>query len=82
MKEANMTEQARQRMLVKAVHDATIEIATRQSFEPCPPPKSGLQMFAISELDIFELVRLRIPNVTLDEVENAITESLPYLGDV
>ena len=43
------------------------------------PPKPK-EMIAISALAIFELVRLTVPDVTPDEVENTITHSLPYMG--
>jgi len=49
------------------------------TFELYPPPKPK-EMIAISALAIFELVRLTVPDVTPDEVENTITHSLPYMG--
>lgn len=48
------------------------------TFELYPPPKP--EMLAISALAIFELVRVTIPNVTPDEVQDAIMQTLPYMG--
>src|SRR5262249_36500075 len=63
---------------------ARVKISTKVpngwTFELYPPPKPKLEMLAISRLVIFELVRLTIPNVTLDEVQDAIVQSLPYMG--
>jgi hypothetical protein len=50
------------------------------TFELYPPPKPKPEMLAISALAIFELVRLTIPNVTPDEVQDTIMQSLPYMG--
>jgi len=37
-------------------------------------------MLAIRALAIFERVRLTIPNVTLEEIQDTIMQSLPYKG--
>ena len=37
-------------------------------------------MLAISALDIFELVQQKIPDVTPDEINYTIMQSLPYMG--
>ena len=50
------------------------------TFELYPPPKPKPEMLAISALAIFELVRLTIPNVTPNEVQDAIVQSFPYMG--
>jgi hypothetical protein len=50
------------------------------TFELYPPPKPKPEMLAISAFAIFELVRLTIPNVTPDEVQDAVMQSLPYMG--
>jgi hypothetical protein len=50
------------------------------TFELYPPPKPKPEMLAISALAIFELVRLTIPNVTPDEVQDTIMQTLPYRG--
>ena len=50
------------------------------TFELYPPPNPKPEMLAISALAILERVRLTIPNVTLEEVQDAITQSLPYMG--
>jgi hypothetical protein len=62
---------------VVAVSD---EVPDGWTFELYPPPKPHSQMFAISSPAIFELVRLAIPDVTLDEVANTIMHSLPHVG--
>ena len=75
-------------MLIKAVHDAAIELAVRRptpeddgrTFELYPPPKPNEKMVAVSSLAIFERVLLTIPNVTLEEVQDTIMQSLPYTG--
>jgi hypothetical protein len=63
---------------------ALVEVSTQVpdgwTFELYPPPKPKPQMLAIGALAIFELVRLTIPNVTPDEVQNVIMQSLPYSG--
>jgi hypothetical protein len=51
------------------------------TFELYPPPKPNPKMLAISSRAIFERVRLTIPNVTLEEVQDTIMQSLPYMGD-
>jgi len=51
------------------------------TFELYPPPKPKPEMLAISALAIFELVRLTIPNVTPNEVQDAIAQSLPTWED-
>src|SRR5215831_7891856 len=50
------------------------------TFELYPPPEPNPKMLAISSRAIFERVRLTIPNVTLEEVQNTIMQSLPYKG--
>ena len=55
------------------------EVPEGWTFELYPPPKPK-EMIAISALAIFELVRLTVPDVTPDEVENTIMHSLPYMG--
>jgi hypothetical protein len=72
-----MKQESRRRLLLKAIHDAASELATRASRARS---KSDPQIIAISALDIFELIRPTVPNVTLDEVENIIMQSLPYMG--
>ena len=63
---------------------ALVKVSTKVpegwTFELCPPPKPTPETLAISALAIFELVRLTIPNVTPDEVQDAIVQSLPYMG--
>jgi hypothetical protein len=54
------------------------EVPDGWTFELYAPPKP--QMLAISSPAIFGLVRRRIPDVTLDEVEEAIMQSFTYLG--
>src|SRR5262249_3453326 len=56
------------------------EVPDGWTFELYPPPKPKPAMLAISALAIFELVRLTIPNVTPDEIQDAIVQSLPYMG--
>jgi hypothetical protein len=71
-------------MLIKAVHDAALELArtegARYATALYPPRKPKPKMLAISALAVFERVRLTIPNVTLEEVQDAIIQSLPYMG--
>jgi len=43
-------------------------------------PKLNPKMLLISSRAIFERVRLTIPNVTLEEVQDTIMQSLPYKG--
>jgi hypothetical protein len=50
------------------------------TFELYPPLKPNPKMLAIRALAIFERVRLTIPNVTLEEVQATIVQSLPYMG--
>jgi hypothetical protein len=91
----NDATQARRRMLIKAVHHATCELATRymtvapDDQEPMPDEpvimvpcldKRNPKMVAIRSLAIFERIRLTIPNVTLQEVQDAIIQNLPYIG--
>ena len=63
---------------------ALVKVSTKVpdgwTFELYPPPKPKPEMLAISALAIFELVRLTIPNVTPDEVQDTIMQSLPYVG--
>jgi len=56
------------------------EVLDGWTFELYPPPKPKSQMLAISAHAIFERVRLTIPNVTLDEIEDTIMQSVPYMG--
>ena len=85
-------------MLIKAVHDAALELAaTRYTTvllddnEPMPDepvimvsiratPMANPKMLLISLRAIFERVRLTIPNVTLEEIQDTIMQSLPYKG--
>jgi hypothetical protein len=82
-----MTQQSRRQLLIKAIHDAAIELATRAAAQYAAPqldnkkpPKPKPQMLAIGTLDILDLVRLTVPDVTADEVANIIMQSLPYMG--
>jgi hypothetical protein len=50
------------------------------TFELYPPPKWKPEMLAISALAIFELVQQKIPDVTPDEINYTIMQSLPYMG--
>jgi hypothetical protein len=63
---------------------ALVKVSTKVpegwTFELYPPPKPKSEMLAIGALAIFELVRLTIPNVTPDEVQDTIMQSLPYMG--
>jgi hypothetical protein len=56
------------------------EVPDGWTFELYPPPKPNPKMLAIRSRAIFERVRLSIPNVTIEEVQDAIMESLPYMG--
>jgi hypothetical protein len=91
----NDATQSRRRMLFKAVHDAACELVTRYTTvapddqEPMPDEpvimvpyldKRNPKMVAIRSLAIFERIRLTIPNVTLQEVQDAIIQNLPYIG--
>jgi hypothetical protein len=62
-----------------ALVKVSAEVPDGWTFELYPPPKPK-EMIAISALAIFELVRLTVPNVTLNEVENTIMHSLAYMG--
>jgi len=62
-----------------ALVKVSTEVPDGWTFELYPPPKPK-EMIAISALAIFELVRLTVPDVTPDEVENTIMHSLPYMG--
>jgi len=62
-----------------ALVKVSTEVPDGWTFELYPPPKPK-EMIAIGALAIFELVRLTVPDVTPDEVENTITHSLPYMG--
>ena len=97
-----MMRHKRRRMLIKAVHDAALELAARRCTtapldddEPMPDEpvvmafatgpylddkRLNSKMLAISSRAIFERVRLTIPNVTLEEVQDTIMQSLPYKG--
>jgi len=63
---------------------ARVKISTKVpdgwTFELYPPPKLNPKMLLISSRAIFERVRLTIPNVTLEEVQDTIMQSLPYKG--
>ena len=63
---------------------ALVEVSTKVpdgwTFELYPPPKRKPEMLAISALAIFELVRRKIPDVTPDEINYTIMQSLPYMG--
>jgi hypothetical protein len=72
--------QSRRRMLIKAVHDAALELATRALATRADGVNPKPEMLAISAFAIFELVRLTIPDVTPDEVQDAVMQSLPYMG--
>jgi hypothetical protein len=67
-----------------AVSEVRVQVSTEVpegwTFELYAPPKPKPKMLAISTLAIFELVRLTIPDITPDEVENTIVQSLPYMG--
>jgi hypothetical protein len=60
--------------------EVSTEVPDGWTFELYPPPKPKSEMLAISAFAIFELVRLTIPNVTLNEVQDTIMQSLPYMG--
>jgi hypothetical protein len=63
-----------------ALVKVSTEVPDGWTFELYPPPKPKPQMLAISTLDILDLVRLTVPDVTADEVANIIMQSLPYMG--
>src|SRR5262245_2429493 len=63
-----------------ALVEVSTEVPDGWTFELYPPPKPKPEMLAISAFAIFELVRLTIPNVTPDEVQDTIMQSLPYMG--
>jgi hypothetical protein len=69
-----MMRQSRRRILIEAVHDAAGELAAEVG-STLPNPT-----VLISDLAIFERVRLTIPNVTRQEVRDAIMQSLPHVG--
>jgi hypothetical protein len=50
------------------------------TFELLPPPTRKPEMLAISAFAIFELVRGEISDVTFDEINHTIMQSLPYMG--
>jgi hypothetical protein len=56
------------------------EVPDGWTFELLPPPKRKPEMLAISALEIFELVQRHIPDVTPDEINYTIMQSLPYMG--
>ena len=62
-----------------ALVKVSTEVPDGWTFELYPPPKPK-EMIAIGALAIFELVRLTVPDVTPDEVENTLMHSLPYMG--
>jgi hypothetical protein len=63
---------------------ASVKVSTKVpdgwTFELYPPPKQKPEMLAISALAILRLVRRTIPDVTLDEINDTIMQSLPYMG--
>jgi hypothetical protein len=61
-----------------ALVEVSPEVPDGWTFKLYPPPKPKPEMLAISAHAIFELVRLKIPDVTRDEVHDAIMQSLPY----
>jgi hypothetical protein len=63
-----------------ALVQVSTEVPDGWTFELYPPPKPKPEMLAISGLAIFELVRRKIPDVTPDEINNTIMQSLPYMG--
>ena len=63
-----------------ALVEVSTEVPDGWTFELYPPPKRKPEMLAISALDIFELVRRKIPDVTPDEINYTIMQSLPYMG--
>jgi hypothetical protein len=68
-----------------ALIEVSPEVPDGWTFELYPPPKPRSQMprsqtVAISAPAIFELVRLTIPDVTLDEIGDTIMQNLPYMG--
>jgi hypothetical protein len=67
--------QRRQR-LAKTIRRAARKLAVRSE----PSYSHGDGMVAISGVEIFELVRLRIPDVTPAEVNETIMQTLPYMG--
>jgi hypothetical protein len=77
-----MQQEARRRLLFNAMRDAVIELArAHRARHGTAMVESIPGTIAISALDVFELLRPRIPNLTLDEVENVIMQSLPYMGE-
>jgi hypothetical protein len=50
------------------------------TFELYSPPKSQPREFAIPFPAIFDLVRQSLPDLTLEDVDDAIKQSFPYLG--
>jgi hypothetical protein len=63
-----------------ALVEVSTEVPDGWTFELYPPPKRKPEMLAISALAIFELVRRKIPDVTPDEINYTIMQSLPYVG--
>jgi hypothetical protein len=66
----------RRQQLAEAIRGAARELAARG--EPGCGNKNGL--VAISSAEIFELIRLTIPDVTHAEVMETIWQTLPYMG--
>ena len=62
--------------LAEAIRVAAEELALRASRES----SGGETMVAVSSEAIYELVRLRIPDVTLDEVGTTFRETFAYMG--
>ena len=63
-----------------ALVEVSDEVPDGWTFELYPPPKWKPEMLAISALAVFELVRRKIPDVTPDEIDHTIMQSLPYMG--
>jgi hypothetical protein len=45
-----------------------------------PPTEPRPKVLAIGPHEIFPRVRLKIPDVTVEEIEEAIMQSVPYMG--
>jgi hypothetical protein len=66
----------RRQQLAEAIRGAAGELAAQA--EPGCANDDG--MVAMSSVEIFELVRLRIPDVTQGELNETIMQILPYMG--
>ena len=66
----------RSRQLSRAIQETAVKLAVRRRH------RSGNDevRVAISSADIFPLVRLKFPNVTQAEIDDAIMHNLPYRG--